>query len=208
MLPDNLPKRVLEYRREFLTRSPDTQKQGLKWLFDDLVDRHYYFSLRSEWNPESPHLKRQLWIHIPECHRPTWPSPAARSVRSLNEELAKDELAFPFRNAVFVHKVIKDLSETQTEPGQLKAKLSETVEEYNQQLKDIFEPGVCPADYPPNVYNFERNYFFNEFGSGIRWVFFPLCFRGVWVSILAARVSGKPEEMEQRLDQEIGRAHV
>ncbi len=185
---DDLHKQVLAYRQEFLSQKK-ADPSGLRQLIP-CVDRHYYMMFRSAWNSKKRELKRMLWIHLPKVHDPGWPKlEPPETIDSLNEKLSNDEsLAFDYTAAQFVHRVVMELSEN-TSPEGFLTTFEKTVSDYNERIASLFGNGaVRESGYPEILYNFEKTHFFDELPSEKVWIFFPLCFRGVWVSILAARV--------------------
>lgn len=153
------------------------------------MDRHYYMTFRSEWTGET--LRRTLWIHLPSSHlAEKWPNvDGFEGLQRLNADLADSGFAFDFSKAKFVHRVVRELNEHQFTHESFQQSFQNAMRDYNQHLEKYFGPkGALPDDYPRKLYDFERTHFFDELPQNKQWVFFPVCFRGVWVSILAARV--------------------
>ncbi len=198
--------RLLKYRTE--SGAPPlagTTLLGLKHLLP-MVDRHYYINLRSILDRRSGQLHRGLWMHFPHSYGPSWPNTEAMakkimshlevdgqggaSVRSDVDDINRafrdtEKLHYHFREVQIIHSAIPALNDlTYTIDN-----LISTTNSYKTKLLDLFGPaGRRPEEYRKFFYEFERECIYSDWDSEKTWVYFPIFFRHLWVSLLVMRV--------------------
>jgi hypothetical protein len=206
-----LQERILQYKKE--SASPPTagtSHEGLKRLLP-MIDRHYYINLTTVLDRDTGKLSRGLWMYFPHSYRPRWPNSHAMS-QQINAQLRtnvaqslsldeiniafrdKPELHYDFYQVKFINRAISELNDIDYTPERL---ISRTKEYFEKRLSDLFAPGrQRPAEYPEFFYNFEKQNIYSDWEDHKRWVYFPIFFRHLWVSLLVARLPDGEELSE------------
>jgi len=67
--------------------------------------------------------------------------------------------------------------------------LKKSTENYNNTLRELFGPdGKRPAEYREFFFNFEKQTIFDDWHDDRCWIFYPIFFRHLWVSLLVAQI--------------------
>ena len=211
MLSD-ITQKILEYKKEKITNASGGSYIGLRRLLP-YVDRHYYINLRTRLCSEANGrdcVQRDMWMYFPHSHigsNSSWPDLDKLKTSGLEDfkehkfpdninefnkvNFQEDEYGFPFNKTGITYRAISGHNEYRYEIQKFKKFCTEEV---NGKIRSFFEDKhECPFpnDYDPFLWGIEKTLIYDDFPSDKMWIYYPLSFMGVFVSILCARI---PEE--------------
>nr|VFJ50469.1 MAG: hypothetical protein BECKFM1743A_GA0114220_100843 [Candidatus Kentron sp. FM]VFJ51169.1 MAG: hypothetical protein BECKFM1743C_GA0114222_100943 [Candidatus Kentron sp. FM]VFK08847.1 MAG: hypothetical protein BECKFM1743B_GA0114221_100833 [Candidatus Kentron sp. FM] len=190
--------KILLYRKA-ITGSSGNIRKGLLTIFP-YIDRHYYINLRTKLDSGTKTgVRRDMWMYFPashqnEGHAPSWPDPEklreiynCKTLENFNYKNGNEQqYGFPYNKSGVTFIAISEYNEAFFDVGSFK---EFCVNDVTDKLKLLFgKYGLRPEGYDEFLWGVEKNLIYEDFPDDKIWIYYPLSFRNIFVSVLLARI--------------------